>query len=400
MERVILHCDLNSFFASVEELYHPETRGMPVAVGGDSEKRHGIILARNQKAKQYGVLTAETIWQARKKCPELIIYPAHYHRYELFSQRTRAIFSDYTDLVEPFGIDEAWLDVTHSTIFGTGKQIADKIRERIKHELGITASVGVSFNKIFAKLGSDLRKPDYTTEITRENMRELVWPLPADQLLFAGKRTAGILKGNGINTIGQLAQADDMMLQGILGKAGFMLKSYANGLDESPVQRLDYHEPVKSIGNSTTCYRDLETDQDVSSVMWTLAESVASRLREQGFMCCGLAVSMRDNQLNVFSRQVLTDRPVNTAAEIMSYAWKLYHDNYRWHNSLRSIGIRCFRLTAVQDRQLSLFEEDNTSERDLNLEKTIDDIRKRYGSDSVIRGSVLFDPSLTSYRQG
>ncbi len=398
MDRAILHCDLNSFYASVEELYHPETRGLPIAVGGDVDKRHGIILARNQLAKKFGVQTAETIWQAKLKCPNLILYPPNYERYMLFSKRTREIFHCYTDLIEPFGIDEAWLDVTHSSIYGSGEKIADTIRNRISNELGVTASIGVSFNKVFAKLGSDLRKPNFTTIINKENMAEMVWPLKVENLLYVGKATQRKLNTLGIYTIGDLAHSEPKVLKRLLGKIGEMLWMFANGKDESPVSKYDATEIIKSIGNSVTCYRDLNSDKDLNVVMWVLAESVASRLRDQGLKAKGVAISLRDNELNCFSRQCVVANPINTASELMLNARKLYKDNYFWQKPLRSIGLKSFQLVdSKAATQLSLFTNQQEIDKEYRLEVAMDDIRGRYGFNSVKRASMLLDPALSDF---
>ena len=394
---MILHCDLNSFYASVEELYHPEARGLPIAVGGNADQRHGIILAKTPAARKYGVTTGEALWQARLKCPDLMIYPPHYERYMLFSQRIRCIFHEYTDLVEPFGLDEAWLDVTASGIYGDGVQIADTLRKRIFNELGITASVGVSFNKIFAKLGSDLHKPDRTTVIARENFREIVWPLDCSELLYIGPATASKLTGKGISTIGELAQTPLTEIRGLLGKAGEMIWGFANGLDQSPVARYDTGYPVKSIGNSVTCYRDLANWQDLTLVMEVLGESVASRLREQGLVCREVTVWLRDDQLFCFSRQM----PVETtdlARDIIRAALSLCRSHFHFEKPLRSIGVRASRLMGTADgRQISLFESEGEREKQLKLEMTVDDIRSRYGYYSIGRLSRLLDPALSSF---
>ena len=264
MERIILHSDLNNFYASVECLYHPELREKPVAVCGDPELRHGIVLAKNQLAKGCGIKTGEVLWQARQKCPELVLVPPSYERYLSYSAMAKEIYQEYTDQVESFGLDECWLDVTGSTaLFGGGCTLADRIRERIRRELGVTASVGVSFNKVFAKLGSDLRKPDATTAISPRDFREKIWPLPVQTLLYVGRATQNKLQRYGIRTIGELARADRGMLQFAFGKNGLMLWAFANGLDTSPVSNIGAKSLIKSIGNSTTTPRDLLSDGEV-----------------------------------------------------------------------------------------------------------------------------------------
>jgi DNA polymerase-4 len=280
-ERTILHADLNNFYASVEMLHHPRLRGHPVAVGGSAEERHGIILAKNYEAKAYGIAVGQALWQARQKCPGLIIVPPDYPKYLKFSRLFRVILADYSDKVESFGLDESWVDIS-AIAKGPddGKQIADEIRARVKEELGVTASVGVSWNKIFAKLGSDMKKPDGTTVISRENYKETVWPLPAEDLLGVGRATKAKLDRYYIRTIGELASAGEDSLRRRFGKWGTYLYCYANGLDTSPVKPSDYEAAVKSVGNSTTAPRDLENEQDCHIVFQNLAESVAERMRD------------------------------------------------------------------------------------------------------------------------
>ena len=304
MDRTILHVDLNNFYASVECLYRPEIRGMPVVVAGDVEARHGIILAKNYPAKELGVKTGEAIWQAKQKCPGLIIVPPDFKKYLRFSKMAREIYADYTDRIEAFGIDEAWLDVSGSQeIFGTGPVIADTIRRRLGEEIGLTASVGVSFNKIFAKLGSDMKKPDATTVITEENFRQKVWPLPVGELLYVGRATKRKLVSRAIFTIGDLARRDMNDLKLLLGVWGETLWHFANGLDLDPVRQVGEDSLIKSVGNSTTTARDLLNEEDVKIIMYVLAESVAARLRIHGLRCSTVAISVRDNELLSFERQ-------------------------------------------------------------------------------------------------
>lgn len=397
MEPVILHCDINSFYASVEELYHPESRGKPIAVAGSVDQRHGIILAKNIQAKKYKINTGEAIWQAKLKCPDLIIYQPNYARYLLFSKRIREIFHDYTDLIEPFGLDEAWLDVTASRqLYGSGEEIADKIRERIYSELGVTASVGVSFNKIFAKLGSDLRKPNYTTVISKDNFKQLAWPLSANELLYVGGSTYSTLKQMRIYTIGDLANADEEYLRMNLGKMGAILKSFANGQYYSPVSRFDQDELIKTIGNSVTCYRDLCCKQDLDVVLTVLCESVGARLRQQGFKCKTITLSLRDNKLNCCTRQMAVNA-TNLSSELFKAAQYLYQKNYHFEIPLPSIGVRASHLTSNDEYQLSLFVDEKQRKRQLILEETMQDIRDRYGFSSIKRATVLLDKTLSDF---
>lgn len=398
MERVILHCDLNSFYASVEELYHPEVKGKPVVVGGSEDERHGIVLARNQIAKKYNIVTAESIWQAKKKCPDLIILKPNHKRYEEFSLKVREIFLQYTDLVEPFGIDEAWLDVSNSKYFGTGKEIADKIREQIKQELGITASVGVSFNKVFAKLGSDLRKPDYTTIITKENYKEIVWPLKANEMIYVGKSSYEQLKIYGLYTIGDVANKDINFLKEKFGKWGETIWVFANGLDDSEVTRYDQRQEAKSIGNNITTFRNMENWQDVDIILNVLSESVATTLRQRGLMAKEVSVYFRDSQLKSFTRQVQLNDYTNLSSVILKSAKQLCRKNYRFQKPLRTLGIRVRKFIEQSEHvQLSLFENVDEIKQQEKLETTIDDIRSRYGHKSIKKLSMLVDQDLSDY---
>lgn len=399
MERVILHSDLNSFYASVECLYNPAIRDKPVAVGGSVERRHGIILTANTIAKKgYGLKVGEAIWQARQKCPDLVVVPPNYSRYIRFSKEAREIYRTYTDLIESFGIDEAWLDVTESTkLFGTGRKIADEIRCRIKEELGITASVGVSYNKIFAKLGSDIRKPDATTVITRENYRDVVWGLPVSDLLYVGRSTFRKLAKVGILTIGDLANSPLSFLKRLLGKWGEYLWTFANGYDTSPVVKLDHTGVIKGIGNSTTTPRDLKTDKDVKLVFYVLAESVAERLRRHNFKCRTVQIHIRDNELKSIERQAKLKDYSFVSRKLAEKAFSIFKNNWTWERPIRSIGLRATDLvTADTYMQLSLFDDENKKLKLEKLESSIDDIRRRFGHYSVQRALLLTDSKLNS----
>ncbi|HBK69352.1 MAG TPA: DNA polymerase IV [Firmicutes bacterium] len=388
MKRVILHSDLNNFYASVECLYRPELRSKPVAVGGDPEQRHGIVLAKNYLAKATGIKTGEALWQARQKCPGLVIVPPNFPLYLRYSRLARKIYADYTDQVESFGLDEAWLDVTGSHILGDGVQIADKIRERMKSELGVTVSVGVSWNKIFAKLGSDLKKPDATTVITRENYRSIVWPLPTEELLYVGRATKRKLYNHGITTISGIAGAEPTYLKSILGKWGEMLWAFANGLDASPVTRMGEESLVKSVGNSTTTPRDLVDEEDVSQVTYVLAESVAARLRESGLEANIIEIQVRDNELFSFTRQQKQLRATNLAGEIHDAALKIFKGSYDWERPIRSIGVRGCDLVIAGSQQPILFDDAQHSKLE-KIETVVDDLRRRFGHFAVQRAALL-----------
>ena len=395
--RSVLHIDMNACYASIECLYDPSIRNLPVAVGGDVEARHGIILAKNQIAKRYGVKTGEALWQAKQKCPELHIVPPHFDRYLRFSRMAREIYADYTDLVEPFGLDEVWCDVT-----GTQKlrergmeALANEIRERVKFELGITVSVGASWNKIFAKLGSDYKKPDAVTVFTPENYRDKVWPLPASDLLGVGRATERKLALRGIRTIGDIAAAPPSMLRGFLGKWGLILHDFAAGYDSSPVARAGDEAVIKSIGNSTTTPRDLCCDEDAGIVYWMLCESVAERMRESGFLCRGVQVHIRDNELASFERQLKLESPTCLASTLHEAAMRLLRENWDWHKPLRSIGVRATDLLpASTPVQCSIFEDSERQEKRERLERSVDDLRRRFGHYCVGRAVCVSDPTL------
>lgn len=392
MENGILHVDMNNFYASVECLFAPQYRDVPMAVAGDQESRHGIILAKNMLAKQRGVKTAEPIWQARRKCPGLQILPPHRERYSEYSQKAKAIYCDYTDRVESFSLDECWLDVRGSgSLFGDGREIAEQIRARVKKELGLTVSIGVSFNKVFAKLGSDFKKPDAITVFGRENYRDTVWGLPARELLYVGPHTAKTLDKFGIATIGDLARTRPEAMQKMLGKMGDMLWIYANGLDDSPVQRADAAEDVKTIGNSTTLPRDVTTEAEIRKAFLSLAESVASRLRAHGLKCGEVQISVKNADFEEYQRQCRLESAACDSQTLYHAALSLYRkENRKW--SVRGLGIRAGKLVAEGEEQCSLFANEDGRERLEKLETAMDGLRKKYGEGSVERALILKQP--------
>ncbi|MDR0987101.1 MAG: DNA polymerase IV [Ruminococcus sp.] len=385
--RKILHCDVNNFYASVEILHHPKLAGKPVAVGGSAEERHGIILAKNYIAKPFGIQVGMALWQARQRCPDLIILPPDYPKYQKFSALFRKILLEYTDLVEPFGLDESWCDVT--AICGkpdAARLLADEIRERVKNELGLTISIGVSYNKIFAKLGSDIKKPDATTVISPTNFKRVVWGLPASDLLGVGRQVEKALTGVGILTIGDIANTDISYMERLFGKWGAYLHCYANGLDNSPVKPGDFTPVIKSVGNSTTCPRDLVSDADAHIVLYNLAESVAERMREIGMSAKTVQISLRTNDLHWFERQTSLSRPTMIAAELAEEGMKLLRKNYDWRLPLRSIGIRGAKLVPYSpSEQLSFFADETKRNRAERLEYAVDDIRRRFGYEKLGR---------------
>ena len=397
MDRVIIHSDANCFYASVEMLYHPEFAGKPLAVGGDPEARHGIVLTANYIAKKHGVKTGMALWQARQACPDVIFVPPRMDLYLKFSSMLREIYGEYTDKIEPYGCDEAWLDVSDSiSLKGDGRKIADEISARVKKELGITVSEGISWNKIYAKLGSDYKKPDAITEFNRENYKSLIWKLPASDLLYVGRSTNRTLSKYGIHTIGDLACTDPDFLLKTLGKMGLVIHSFANGWDESPVATEGYSAPIKSIGNSTTTPRDLENDLDVQIIFMALAESVSARLRKHGFKCNTVAISIRDNSLYHFSRQMHLREPTDITDEIMNAAMELFRNNYDWSYPIRSLGVRGADLvTADIPVQMSLFMNEEKRAKQEKMDKVVDEIRRRFGYFSIQRAFMYQDKILS-----
>lgn len=389
MKRIIFHIDQNCYFASVEMISRPELRNVPMAVAGDAKVRHGIILAKNEPAKKYGIKTAEAIWQAQAKCPDLVLVDAHHEKYEFYSKKLREMYSEYTDKVEPFGLDECWLDMTGIVSdYDEAEEVALEIRNRVKEEFKLTCSVGISFNKVFAKLGSDYKKPDATTVFTDRNWQEKIWPLPVSDLLFVGKHTADKLAKINVKTIGDLAKTDVEFINRYLGKNGVGLWEYANGLDDSPVAESGYKRIPKSVGNSTTTAEDMTSDRQIERTLHMLSESVASRLRRHGLKGTVVQITVRDRDLGIYEKQGILYRATDDANDIYQAARDLFKNSYDWNKGVRSIGVRCTKLVRSDSgEQLSLFAKAQKSERDERLNKAIDDINRRYGT-GVIRSAA------------
>lgn len=391
-DRTILHCDMNGFYASVELLQLPHLKDLPVAVCGNPESRHGIILAKNDHAKKFGIVTAETVWQAKKKCPELVLVPPHHRLYKEYSLKINEIYLRFTDMVEPFSIDESWLDVTGSLkLFGTGKEIGDRIRELVREELGLTLSVGVSYNKVFAKMGSDYKKPDATTVISRENYRNILWPLPVGELFFVGQATSEKLNQMGITTIGQLAQSQPQVLTAVFGKHGQQMYEYANGLENSPVLRYDEQEDIKSVGNGITFRRNLEGEKDIAVAVTALADKVASRLRAGHVKCAGVKVDIKDPMFHTISRQKQLDQPTNTAVEIRDHVMDLIRKSWKLNDPIRLLTVTGINLRPENEAvQLSLFDTvDQRREKNEKMERTMDSIRQKFGGGAITYGGLM-----------
>ncbi|MGM9613072.1 MAG: DNA polymerase IV [Butyricicoccus sp.] len=394
MPRTILHCDCNSFYASVETVLDPSLAGGPMAVCGDPDSRHGIILAKNEAAKAFGIQTAETVWQARRKCPELRLVSPHRDAYVQFSRRANQLYLEYTDLVEPFGIDESFLDVTGTLhLFGSGQDIADTLRRRMREELGLTISVGVSFNKAFAKLGSDYKKPDATTLLFAENYRDIVWPLPVGALLYAGPKAQQKLHLLGIDTIGQLAAADPALLHGVLGKLGDTLSAYARGDDRDPVRSFYAEHTVKSIGKGMTFAHNLTHTEEIRVQVMMLCDSVGSRLRAGHLKCQTVQVLIRDPDFRNMSRQITLDVPTDSTRQLTETALALIAQHWKAGKPIRMITVTAASLLAPEasGEQLSLFDEGAAERREKQrkIDQAVDALRSKYGRDAVKYGASL-----------
>ncbi|MEG1994776.1 MAG: DNA polymerase IV, partial [Oscillospiraceae bacterium] len=345
MNRVILHSDLNNFYASAEIKRNPTLKNVPMVVCKSDNKRSGVVLAKNYLAKEFDIKTGDTLIDAFRKCRDIEVVSPHFDIYIEYSDMVRKIYNDFSDQVEPFGIDEAWIDVTGSThLYGNGEEIANKIRERIKNELDLTVSIGVSFNKVFAKLGSDMKKPDAVTIISKENFRDKVFPLNANELLCVGKSTNQRLLQYGIKTIGDIANCNCKFIERILGKNGITLWRFANGYENSPVKVFGEYSDIKSVGNSTTTMRNLRNDEEVKIVFYTLAESVAKRLRDKRLKCKTISISVRDEDLHTYEKQIQLNTPTYLACEIETIAMKMFKESYTWNKEIRRVGVRACNL--------------------------------------------------------
>jgi len=393
MDRTILHCDCNGFFASVESVLDPSLSSVPMAVCGDPKSRHGIILAKNELAKKYGIVTAETVWKAQRKCPDLVLVKPHHSEYKRFSERINSIYCRYTDQVEPFGIDESWLDVTGSKrLFGSGIEIADELRRVVREETGLTISVGVSFNKIFAKLGSDYKKPDATTVIDRANWKNIVWPLPISSLLYVGASVERELKSLYINTIGDLAAADSHKLSLRLGKLGPTLHDYANGLDGSEVRRYDDPREVKSIGNGMTFSHDLTDYEDAKIGITALCDEVATRLRKHGLCAKTVQLHIKDSVFRTVSRQKQLSNATSLLSELAEGAISLLYSVYDGKTAIRMITVTAAGLIPEDEaaEQISFFDADpQAREKRRKLESAIDSMRGKFGKTAISTGAIL-----------
>ena len=389
-DRIILHADCNSYFASVESIDHPEWKLVPMAVCGDPELRHGIILAKNELAKAYHIQTAETIYSAKKKCPDLLLVPAHHEKYKAVCERINAIYEGYTDLVERFSIDESFLDVTGSRhLFGSGKEIADELRRRIREEIGVTITVGVSFNKTFAKMGSDYKKPDATTVISRENYKELLWSLPIGELLFVGKSGASVLKDHGILTIGDLAQADPASISSFFGKTGVHLQQAARGEDLSPVLPTGYEEQPKSISHNVTFDHDLTDPAEILAGITLISDQVGTRLRRKKLFASVVQIQIKDTNLKVINRQKQLAQYTCSTRLIRDTAVRLLRENWPEGMPIRMLSVGVTGLSLDGSQQLDLFMDTAKAEKAQRLDEAVDSIRAKYGKQSITFGRTM-----------
>ena len=392
-ERAILHSDANCFYASVETVLNPDLRDKAVAVCGSTEERHGIVLAKSEMAKRAGVKTGMANWQARDCCKDLIIVPPQYDYYLKFSRFLHRIYQRYTDQVEPFGMDECWLDITDSA--GDPMQIAEEIRQAAKDELGLTVSIGVSFNKIFAKLGSDMKKPDAITQITREDYKEKIWHLECSELLYCGRATTAKLGSIGVRTIGDLARLPVELMQRKLGKNGVMLWKYANGLDESRVAHQEYTAPAKSVGHGITCVADLENPDEAKKVIVALSQDIGYKLRLMNLRACAVQLYVRDSNLTGYGWQTRIDFPTQDECTIAKEAYRILQSRYIWRNTIRALTVSAIQLeNADTPTQLGMFYDNAAHERRERLNRTVDTIRDSFGKHAIVPAIILDEAKM------
>ena len=396
MKRIILHCDLNNFYASVECVKNPALYGKRVAVCGSEDDRHGIVLAKSQPAKICGVKTGDTIIEARRKCGNLIVVRPDFDAYYDYSEKVKSIYSRYTDLIEPFGMDECWLDISgNENLFGDGFDIAEEIRNSVRKETGLTISVGVSFNKVFAKLGSDMKKPDATTLISKENYKEKVWCLKANEMIFVGRRTFKTLQKYGIITIGDIARAQPDFLKKILGKNGFDLWVYANGLDLSPVSHIDSKPVPQSISRGITCMESLLSVYEAERVVAELSIKVAKNLRWEHLLATGVQLAVKEDTLTIQQYSDNLEFPTHNAKEIYETAQKLLLEKHIWKRNIRALTVRTYNLVKEENyQQLHIDFDINTHEKVCIVDNTLNGIRKKLGNDKIFNGCRLYGTKM------
>ncbi len=387
---------MNSCYASVECSLNPSLKGKPVAVGGNEESRHGIILAKSEEAKICGVKTGEPLWQARQKCPELIIVEPHFDAYKKYSKMAREIYRRYTDKIEPMGLDEAWCDLTGSTLaFGSGEYICGEIKESFKRELDITVSIGLSYNKIFAKLGSDLANRDSIVTISSENFKRVVWPLPVTAIMGVGKSTGETLRRYGVSTVGDLARCDVKWLELIFGVMGQVLWKYANGLDDSVVMPDGYREQIKSIGHGVTCKSDLVNNEEVWKVFLSLSQSISKQLKEQKLEATGVQISVRDKDFATRQFQKSTETATQSPVKIAKTASELFEKNYCWNKAVRALTVRAINLQKEGTPfQLSFDFDCEKYEKQKKIDNAVFSIRERFGSNAIFNCCLMTEKKI------
>ena len=391
MERSVLHCDLNNFFASVACLDHPEISDAPLVVGGSASDRHGIVLAKNEAAKKLGIYTGETLSEAKRKYPALAVVPPNFNRYMYYSKVAKEVYALYTDNVEPFGLDECWVDVSKSkSLFGQDTLIAKEISGRIKKETGLTLSIGVSFNKVFSKIGSDIKKPDAITVIDSIHYKDILWPMPTRTIIGVGRSTEARLKSLGIYTLGDLAKSNPSAISAKLGKTGVQLWRYANGDDSSTVLHKDFEVLPKSVGRSITCKKDLINAEEIFKTFLFLAEDISTELRVKGLVAGGICIHLRTADLEVQEIQCTLEKPSRTAYTLACAGIELFMKEYRAEKNLRSVGIRAINLAdeSVQ-YQLNIFDDYMKEINVETLERKMDILRGKYGKTVIKRACMM-----------
>lgn len=396
MKRIILHCDLNNFYASVECVKNPALYGKCVAVCGSEDDRHGIVLAKSQPAKVCGVKTGDTIIEARRKCGNLIVVRPDFDAYYDYSEKVKSIYSRYTDLIEPFGMDECWLDVSGSVnLFGDGFAIAEEIRKSVRKETGLTISVGVSFNKVFAKLGSDMKKPDATTIISKENYKDKVWCLNANEMIFVGRRTFKTLQKYGIITIGDIATTQPEFMKKILGKNGFDLWIYANGLDLSPVSHIDSKPIPQSISRGITCMESAVSLNEAERVITELSVTVSKNLRQEHLLAKGVQLAVKDDTLNTQQYSANLEFPTHNAKEICDEAKRLLNNKHLWKRNIRALSVRTYNLVWEENfQQLHIDYDIDTHEKICVIDDALNGIRKKLGNEKIFNGCRLYGTKM------
>ena len=374
--RTILHSDVNNFFASVEISQNPQLKSLPVAVSGNPLKRNGVILAKNYIAKEKGVKTGQTIGEALAFCPNLVCLPPHYPVYEEISEKLHQLYLTYSNFVEPLGLDECWIDVTESEKYlgKTGKEIADEIRQKVKNQFGFTVSVGVSFNKIYAKLGSDLKKPDATTVVSYENFKQIAFPLPIESVIGFGWRLCKKFNSIGVKTISDFVNLDDGFINHIMGITGLKLKQELLGQSNEKV--CDYYllPPPKSIGNGTTTIYDISRRDEIEKVVVMLCEKVCLRMKKHGVYSHTLTVTIKDKNLKIKRKSKKIEQS-NNIKFISNEAMKIVDEIWDYRIPVRAIRVRASSLTTNKIKQLSIFDE-----KEKNLTVLISEIKEKYGN--------------------